>query len=594
MRILLVDDDPLQLSIFSAILRDRGHQVDAIDNGEAALASFREHCHPLMLVDWDMPGMNGIELVEMVRALPDGEAPMILMVTGRSEHEDMLKALAVGANDYITKPFSAQLLELRLTIAEQQSVVMRERHNSRRRLEQALERSRRGREDLAAILDQLEQGTVLCDETGGIRFLNYSVCALFRLDREADLGRHWLHTFPFTSEELESLEQLVETPDSQREHMQLGLQRDDGRRFWMDTTIHDDPREEGGYLFLFHDVTEVHDLRRMLDEKAQFQDFVGKSRPMLQVYRQIQELAEVDITVLVNGETGTGKELVARALHNTSHRKDEPFIAVNCAGLTDSLLTSQLFGHRKGAFTGAISDHKGLFEEADGGTLFLDEIGEISMNVQTALLRVLQEREVIRVGENTPRKVDVRLIFATHRDLTAEVEAGRFRADLMYRIRVAQVRLAPLRERREDIPMLADYFLGRVRTASGKALKGISTDAMRRLTDHAWPGNVRELENTIEVSAVRARGHYIEEMDLPPELLTPAPFIAPQPTAGAQLPAPAYPAGYGAPPPLDERSRLLAALQQSGGNRKRAAELMGISRATLYRRLERFGIANER
>ena len=232
--------------------------------------------------------------------------------------------------------------------------------------------------------------------------------------------------------------------------------------------VKDDPRDARGKIFFLYDVTEVHDLRRLLDERAQFHDLLGKSKAMQLVYQQIRDVARVDSTVLIEGETGTGKELVARAIHSSSHRKDKPFVAVNCAGLTESLLSSQLFGHKRGAFTGAIEDHQGLFEAANGGTLLLDEIGDIPMTVQNQLLRVLQEREIVRLGESRPRKIDVRVLAATHRSLSDEAAKGNFRSDLFYRIRVARISLPPLRDRREDIPLLAASFLAQFSAAEWK------------------------------------------------------------------------------------------------------------------------------
>jgi DNA-binding NtrC family response regulator len=304
---------------------------------------------------------------------------------------------------------------------------------------------------------------------------------------------------------------------------------------------------------------------------------IGKSSAMRRVFQQIQDMANIDSTTLIEGETGTGKELVANALHSVSHRNDRPFMAVNCAGLTDSLLTSQLFGHKRGAFTGAVGDQKGLFEAAEGGTLFLDEIGDISMPVQMGLLRALQEKEITRLGETRPIKVDVRIIAATHRDLHAEVAEGRFRADLLYRIRIARIELPPLRSRREDIPPLAAWFLRQSRAATGKPVEDISEDAMRVLMDYAWPGNVRELRSAIEFAVIRCKNNMLKVDDLPPEIRI---AQLASPAAGA----PVEPATEGAA--RDEDQRILAALRQSGGNRAAAARLLGIGRTTLYRRLE--------
>jgi DNA-binding NtrC family response regulator len=286
------------------------------------------------------------------------------------------------------------------------------------------------------------------------------------------------------------------------------------------------------------------------------------------VFQQIQQVAKVDSSVLIEGETGTGKELVARAIHFSSRRKQKPFIAVNCAGLTDSILGSQLFGHKKGAFTGAIEDQQGVFEAAEGGALLLDEIGGVSPNVQASLLRVLQEREITRLGESKPKKIDVRVLVATHHNLSQDVLNGAFRADLLYRIRVARIQLPPLRERREDIPLLVASFLEHGCVMIGKSVHDVSSEAMGILMDYMWPGNVRELKSAIECALIRCDGPVIEANDFPSEILE---------ASGLRFPADSQ--------EKNEKTRLVSALQSVRGNREAAARLLGISRATLYRRL---------
>jgi DNA-binding NtrC family response regulator len=331
----------------------------------------------------------------------------------------------------------------------------------------------------------------------------------------------------------------------------------------------------------------------MLSEKARFHDLVGRSPGMVRVYEQIRDLAPVDATVLIEGETGTGKELAARAMHYASRRADKTYVTVNCAGLSETLLGSQLFGHKRGAFTGAVEDQKGIFETADGGTVFLDEIGDISASVQTMLLRVLQEKEITRLGEVKPRKVDVRILAATHRNLAAEVAAGRFRQDLLYRVRVARIQLPPLRDRREDIPLLAEAFLARSRASTGKDVRAVSADTMQKLLAHAWPGNVRELQSAIEIAVIHCKGSAIQPGDLPAEI-GPARYGQPMNLAHRSFESPlglsdstarASAANTGSVVEADERSRILQALRDAGGNRVAAARLLGCSRATLYRRL---------
>jgi Response regulator containing CheY-like receiver, AAA-type ATPase, and DNA-binding domains len=370
---------------------------------------------------------------------------------------------------------------------------------------------------------------------------------------------------------------MLERSPEQRTKLPVHIETIKGRHYWVEIEVQDDPRDSQRKIFFLYDVSEIHDLRRLLKERVQFHDLVGKSKPMQLLYQQIRDLAQVDSTVLIEGETGTGKELVARALHFSSHRRDKPFIAVNCAGLTESLLGSQLFGHKRGAFTGAIADHKGVFEAANGGTLFLDEIGDIPMSVQTSLLRVLQEKEITRLGESEPRKIDVRVLAATQHDLSQGVEKGNFRADLLYRVRVARIQLPLLRGRREDIPMLVGFFLGQARAATGKSVQDVSNEAMDLLLEYPWPGNVRELRNAIEFAVIRCKGSVIQAEDLPPEVVD------------LSDPQSSYVGTH-----ENEEQRLLDALERAEGNRTIAARLLGIGRTTLYRRLAELGIKSEK
>ena len=427
----------------------------------------------------------------------------------------------------------------------------------------------KSRNDLGSILDELRIGTVMTDENGRVVFLNAAARQLFAWPDTDRLDVAWKDLFGLNPEDTGKLQTLMQKSAEERARIPLHLDRSEGRRVWLEVDVKDDPRDARGKIFFLYDVTEVHDLRRLLDERAQFHDLLGKSKAMQLVYQQIRDVARVDSTVLIEGETGTGKELVARAIHYSSHRKDKPFVAVNCAGLTESLLSSQLFGHKRGAFTGAIEDHQGLFEAANGGTLLLDEIGDIPLTVQNQLLRVLQEREIVRLGESRPRKIDVRVLAATHKSLSDEAAKGRFRSDLFYRIRVARISLPPLRDRREDIPLLTASFLAQFSAASGKNVTEVSRDALRLLADHPWPGNVRELRSAIEFAMIGCRGAVIQPDDLPPEILRPGDFVSVIP----------------GDPLIDEKARFLEALDRSHGNRALAARLLGISRATLYRRL---------
>jgi len=319
-------------------------------------------------------------------------------------------------------------------------------------------------------------------------------------------------------------------------------------------------------------------LRRKLTRQYRFHDLVSKNSRMAAVFELAREVASQRSTVLVQGESGTGKELLARAIHYSGDRGSGPFVAVSCAALAETLLESELFGHEKGAFTGATAQRKGKFELAHGGTLFLDEIGEISQKVQVDLLRVLQERRFFRVGGGEEVEVDVRVIAATNRDLAREVREGRFRDDLFYRLNVIDIRIPPLRERREDVPLLAQEFLDRLSHELGREVTGISDEALRLLMDHDWPGNARELENAIERALVTCKSGVLTADDLA--------FLR---SAAAPSGALTLPAGL----TLQdlERRYVAVTLQRTQGNVKAAAEALGIDRSTLYEKIKKYEIA---
>ena len=319
-------------------------------------------------------------------------------------------------------------------------------------------------------------------------------------------------------------------------------------------------------------------LRHQLEERFSLSAIVGRSPQMLEVFKKIGYVADSRSTVLISGESGTGKELVAKAIHFNSVRAKNSFMAINCGALTETLLESELFGHVRGAFTGAMSNKKGIFEEAEGGTVFLDEVSEMSTALQVKLLRVLDEQEVRPVGGSGPIKFDVRIIAASNKDLLALAEKGGFRHDLLYRLNVINIHLPPLRERRDDILLLLAHFLKKFSPPSGSPIT-IADDAMAVLSAYHWPGNVRELENTIEAACALTRTNLITAKELPPRFTA-----APTTSNHDQL--------YDDIPSLDELERryLLKVLEAAGNDKSRAAEIMGVNRKTIYRMIERHGV----
>jgi len=319
-------------------------------------------------------------------------------------------------------------------------------------------------------------------------------------------------------------------------------------------------------------------LRQRLDERFDFGRIIGRSAAMQRVFETLAMVAPTDATVLITGESGTGKELIANAVHQNSPRKVGPFVKVNCAALHENLLESELFGHEKGAFTGAEKQRKGRFELAHKGTLFLDEIGDLSLTTQAKILRVLQEGEFERLGGTETIRVDVRLLTATHKPLAQMVEAGSFRQDLYFRLNVVPIELPPLRERSEDIPLLARHFLEQYREKNRKNIRGIEPGAMERLTGHGWPGNIRELENTIERAVILCPGETITVHELPAALRNSSGAPGAVPLPGTTLKA-------------MERQLILATLEETEGNRTRAAELLGITRQTLQNKLKEYDLS---
>ena len=324
-------------------------------------------------------------------------------------------------------------------------------------------------------------------------------------------------------------------------------------------------------------------LRESLGNHFDRQNIIGRGPAMVHLLETVAQVAPSEATVLITGESGTGKELIAGAIHFNSARKEGPFVKMNCAAVTETLLESELFGHEKGAFTGAYRQTEGRFRQANGGSLFLDEVSEMSMGMQVKLLRAVQEREIIRVGGEAPIKIDVRVIAATNKDLVQEIEHGNFREDLYYRLNVVTLKVPPLRERREDIPLLAQHFLSTFAEKNRKQLKGFSPQAMDRFLKYAWPGNVRELMNAVERAVVLSRSEYLDAEDLPVSLKEGEPSevesAVPKGAVSGNLPLEDV-----------EKATILSTLESTNGNKSEAARRLGITRKTLHKKLKKYGM----
>jgi DNA-binding NtrC family response regulator len=557
-RILVVEDEAVVALDVQGRLRRLGYQVVGTAASYASAISRAAELRPdLVLMDISLrDGPDGIAAAERLRA---ELAVPVVFLTAFADADTLERAKRVSPHGYIVKPFDGRDLRATIEIALY-----------RDGLDRAL---RRSHDDLLAVLDVQRTGNVLVEAAGGIAFANAVAGRILGVDPSTLLELPWPEGLRLSGDARRRVEALLRTAPARRQKVVVNLPENAPGASVVEIEIEDDPRAPERKIFFLTDVSELHSLRRLLDEQGRFGDLVGRSEGIQRVVRVVKQVAPTDVTVLIEGETGTGKELVARAIHDESVRQKGPFMAVNCAGLSEELAASQLFGHRRGAFTGAVADATGVFEAARGGTLFLDEIGDLPPRVQTSLLRVLEERAVMRLGETQLRPVDVRIVAATNRELTTEVAAGRFRSDLLYRIRVGRVHLPPLRERRVDFPLLVQHILCEQRAISGRAVQSVTDEAMQAMLTYEWPGNVRELKNALGYAVIHCAGGAVDLEDLPPEVLVRTP-----------------PAGAARTLPSDEREWIVDALARAGGDRKVAAALLGMSRATLYRRIAHYGI----
>ncbi|MBI5096994.1 MAG: sigma 54-interacting transcriptional regulator [Nitrospirae bacterium] len=431
------------------------------------------------------------------------------------------------------------------------------------------------KENLEAIFNSLSDGIIVVDNGLKITHVNKAALKITGYSVKEILGQSCTDILRGSLCGTECF--MAKTRDQKAGHTesQVEIIRKDGaqRTCQLKTSLlYNMDGKATGVLVVFNDQTELDQLREELKERYSFHNIVGKSRTMLSLYSLIKQVTSIDTTVLIEGESGTGKELVARAIHYQSSRSGKPFVKINCSALAVTILESELFGHVKGAFTGALYDRKGRFEEANGGTIFLDEIGDISPLIQTKLLRILEDKEFERVGENRTRTVDIRIITATNKDLKELVIKGVFREDLYYRLKILPIHLPSLRERREDIPLLVNHFINHFNRQMGKDIRDISREAMEVLLNYEWPGNVRELEHAIEYAFVVCSVNRIALYHLPHEVSRPG---------GRHLMK-----NFMKSSPVDEVTRIMGALKETGNNHSEAARLLGISRTTFWRRLK--------
>lgn len=562
-RILVVDDEESIRYTFEEFLSGEGHEVTTARSFEEAVDRLEGADYDIIFSDIILGNRTGMDLLKQAKARRI-ECPFIV-ITGYPTVDTASEAVRLGAFDYIAKPITQSALLRISRVAWKHKQVLDEKEKYRSNLE--------------AIFRSVKDGILTVDTGMHIIEMNAMVRDICGYSRE-DAGGGPMQGIQ-TGCQKKCIGAITATLEK-KEPMDFGRlecqQKDRPRQIVNISTwpLLDKQGKFSGVVMIIRDETRLSALELDREERGQFHAIIGKSEPMQRVYTLIEQLADFQTTVLVLGESGTGKELVADALHYHGERSGGPLVKVNCAALPENLLESELFGHVKGAFTGAFQDKVGRFQRADGGTIFLDEIGDIPPQVQVRLLRVLQNMEFERVGDSLPVKVNVRIVAATNKNLSEKVKNNEFREDLYYRLKVVEIQLPPLRERSEDIPLLVRHFIERFNKKFDKQIKGVSPEVLEMFMHYSWPGNVRELEHSLEYAFIVCRSNnLISTENLPHEL-----------RAGRQDPPDLSLAPVG-----DEAGIIRDALQKTGGNKTKAARLLGISRRTIYRKIEELNIS---
>jgi PAS domain S-box-containing protein len=570
-KVLIIDDEESIRFSFMSFLAKEGYEVLSADDFNSALKIINGKKPDLIIADIILGAYTGIDILRQVKK--NGLRCSVIMITGVPDVDSAAEAVRLGAFDYLPKPIRKESL-LRVTkMALHHETLLREKD----RIEAEKERYRR---NLEAIFRSLEDAIVTVDPSGYIIEANEATKNICGFEPAEIIGQRFINLPIKCSGSCHGV--LEETLSIKKSIEEYRIECRRGDRPNQIVLLNSSPLidiEKGfmGSILVARDVTRLTVLERELRERHQFQNIVGKSQRMKEIFRILEDLADTDTTVLIRGESGTGKELVAKALHYGGVRAEKTMVGINCSVLAENLLESELFGHVRGAFTGAVREKQGRFEAADGGTIFLDEIGDVSPRIQLKLLRVLQEREFERVGDTTPISVDVRVIAATNRDLKAKVRLGEFREDLYYRLKVIEIEMPPLRERREDIPLLVDHFFGIFKNRLKKGIKAVSQDVLDIFMRYSWPGNVRELENALEHAFVLCRGDTLVVDDLPAETKE---HVNLQPLPQKRK-------------TVYEEKDVLAALEKTDWNKAKAARLLGVSRQTIYRIINKYGMKRQ-
>ncbi len=568
-RVLIVDDEEAIRYTLKSFMTKEGYDVLTAKDYASAIDIISSTDIDVMFVDIVLGGHTGIDILREVKTrklfCP------VVMITGEPNIETATDAVRIGAFDYLSKPIRKENI-LRVTNNAIQHKVL---FDEKDRIEAEKERYR---QNLEAIFRSVGDAIVTVDDSMGIIEANEATSTICGFSPKEAIGRKFSEIQDRCNKSCgKVLDETLKTHNAIREYRIECRHPDRPTQVVLLSSsplINMEERFMGAVLVV-RDITRLTNLERELRERHQFHHIIGKSAKMQDVYRLVEDLADTDTTVLISGESGTGKELVARALHYGGPRGVKALVNVNCSALTENLLESELFGHVKGAFTGAVKDKTGRFQLADEGTIFLDEIGDISPRIQLKLLRVLQEQEFEKVGDSKTVSVDVRIIAATNRDLRARVKTGEFREDLYYRLKVVEIGLPPLRERRDDVPLLVEHFMEHFAKRFKKDIDGVSDEVLTSFLRYPWPGNVRELEHSLEHAFALCHERTIRVDHLPSEIKG---HIEPK----SQAPESKV---------IDEPRKLLRILKKADWNKAKAARMLGISRQTIYRKIEEYNLS---
>ena len=556
-KILIVDDEEGIRFTFEKFLTAKNYDVTTAKDFDEAVEAVSKEEFDLIFADIILKGKTGIDVLREIKE--QGIIAPVIMITGYPNVDTASEAIRLGAFDYVPKPIQKDALFHSIDVALQHKAVIDEKEKYRSNLE--------------AIFRSVKDAIITVDRDLTLLEINNaaeSICGYGRKDVGKDLTAL---AYRCNRECIKALSETVKT----KKTVELeNLDCQNPNRNEQAVTITTSPliNRQGtfsGAIMVVRDETRLTDLERELKERQQFHRIIGRSEAMQEVYSLIELLADVETTVLISGGSGTGKELVAEALHYKGPRSNNAMIKVNCSALSENLLESELFGHVKGAFTGAIKDKVGRFMAADGGTIFLDEIGDISPKVQVQLLRVLQEKEFERVGDSKTVKVDVRVVTASNQDLAEKVKSGEFREDLYYRLNVMKLALPSLRDRREDIPLLIEHFIKKFDKKFNKTIRKVTTDVEKLFMEYAWPGNIRELEHCIEHAFILCRNSTISIEHLPPEIKN-------------------VQESLGDDGKVNDPQVIIEALEKTAWNKTKAAQLLGISRRSIYRKISEYNI----